>query len=486
MRIPRRCMKRRRGCRLRRRGRPANNGPGDRRHSALSRERDPSVSFSTLPLPPSSSSPFLPHCPLPSPPMPPRPPPDRDFEPLRASVLDVFAQLGAFDDDSGLVEWMFPEVSAEKELRRAARVRTPPPAAPEPAPAPPPRRRFFGLGTRARSRSVKKDKDKDKEDGGEKEKEKEKEKPGKPAKLKPKKTRSSPDLRAKAKGEAKTKAAKANGAQDATEPKDGENGEDTPAPATPKASVEQKRRLSIFPRKLGASLDQPRPSLGAGADDDWQRVSLTGSLADYATNPFLGTDPAVPNNDVRTRSHPSLLPTLHSLLPTLPTRPIRMLLTLSPADPNREAPGQPLLALRARAHALDAHVAHARLYVHRLCALVPAARSHERPHHAHRRCWTVHGRRSRDAALERVDGHAARDAGRCGGGCGREKGGGGRGAGGRGGAGVGGEQGHGPRAAEPVGHLGGRGDSGGHGVRAGVADGRVPCYERRRRGGGAR
>ncbi|KAJ7494407.1 hypothetical protein B0H11DRAFT_2392861 [Mycena galericulata] len=205
--------------------------------------------------------------------MPPRPPRDRDsavhFEPLRASVLDVFAQLGAFDDDSGIVEWIFPEVHEEKELQRS-RVKLPEVVdVPEPVPETPTRKsrasRFFGIRSRSKSRVKKEDA------------------PATPTtqNKKPKKSRSTPDLR---------KDAEESGTVPEVPP--------ISSPSKKTASPEQKsRRLSIFPRKgLTQSLDQPRPSI---SDEEWQQVTMTGSIADYENNPFLGMDPHGGNNDAK-------------------------------------------------------------------------------------------------------------------------------------------------------------------------------------------
>ncbi|KAJ7144953.1 hypothetical protein C8R43DRAFT_560733 [Mycena crocata] len=196
--------------------------------------------------------------------MPPRAPIARNsavnYEPLRASVLDAFQQLGAFDDDSGIVEWIFPEVIAEKELQRS-RVKLPEVVeVPEPEPERQSRKsrasRFFSR-TRSKSR-VKK----------------EATTTPAPSKQKPKKSRSSPNLRKDAE----------------------ESAPETPAISHPikqsATSPEQKsRRLSIFPRKAATqSLDEPRPSI---SDEEWQQITMTGSIADYETNPFLGKDPYI-------------------------------------------------------------------------------------------------------------------------------------------------------------------------------------------------
>ncbi|KAJ7042041.1 hypothetical protein C8F04DRAFT_1252512 [Mycena alexandri] len=200
--------------------------------------------------------------------MPPRAPrePDSDvhYEPLRASVLDAFNQLGAFDEDSGIVEWIFPEFHTEEKKPQLRAKLTEVFDTPDPEPETPTKKsrtsRFFRLGTRSRSKSRSK-----KEDVPA---------PPTPSK-KPKKTRSSPNLR-----------------KDAAE-------SETPAlppislpmkQASTSSSGEHKpRRLSIFPRKPATqSLDQPRPSI---SDEEWQQITMTGSIADYAVNPFVGTDP---------------------------------------------------------------------------------------------------------------------------------------------------------------------------------------------------
>ncbi|KAJ7491069.1 hypothetical protein FB451DRAFT_1514466 [Mycena latifolia] len=253
--------------------------------------------------------------------MPPRPPSDRDstvhYEPLRASVLDAFAQLGAFDDDSGIVEWIFPEVHEQKELQRS-RIKLPEVvgvAEPEPTALPKSRTsRFFRIGSRSRSKSRTK-------------KERPPNLPAAPTKLKPKKTRSSPDLR-----------------------KDAENSE----PATPSSptkqtgtpSAEQKRRLSIFPRKAAAqSLDQPRPSI---SDEEWQQITITDSIADYETNPFLGIDPNATTSDVGAgtvkrdglQSHFSRF--TNSFTRSTPTSPTREHPTSSLSNPSSPTPTSPL------------------------------------------------------------------------------------------------------------------------------------------------
>ncbi|KAJ7184515.1 hypothetical protein C8R46DRAFT_461964 [Mycena filopes] len=197
--------------------------------------------------------------------MPPRAPRDTDsdvhYEPLRASVLDAFQQLGAFDDHSGIVEWIFPEFHTERPPMRPKLTEVF--DTPDPEPETPTKKsrtsRFFRIGTKSRTKSQAK-----KEDV-----------PPLPTPTKkPKKTRSSPNLRKDA-AEAET-------------------------PAVPPISLPMKqtpgehkaRRLSIFPRKTAAqSLDQPRPSI---SDEEWQQITMTGSIADYAINPFIGTDG---NND---------------------------------------------------------------------------------------------------------------------------------------------------------------------------------------------
>ncbi|KAK7024039.1 hypothetical protein R3P38DRAFT_3194717 [Favolaschia claudopus] len=211
--------------------------------------------------------------------MPPRPSVDRDstvpYEPLRASVLDVFEQLGAFDDDSGIVDLIFPELQEQKENRRT-RVKLTEVFDPEPEPETPRKQprtsRFFRLGTRSRSKSRTKKESKETPVP-----------PPVPAPAKEskklKKSTSSPNLR-----------------KEAVEGK--EQKEDIP-PTPPISSPvkhsattpeNKSRRRSLFPRKAPAtSLDQPRPSI---SDEDWQQITITGSIADYdVNNPFLGKDP---------------------------------------------------------------------------------------------------------------------------------------------------------------------------------------------------
>jgi hypothetical protein len=202
--------------------------------------------------------------------MPPRPPRDRDsvlhYEPLRASVLDVFEQLGAFDDDSGIVEWIFPEVHEQKELQRT-RVKLPEVVeAPAPEPEAPARKSRASRFFRSRSKS-----------GVKKEPHPPTPQVPAPNKLSKKKSNSSPNLRKAAQESASTVPAISS-----------------PIKKTATTSPEQKsRRLSMFPRaKSGAqSLDQPRPSI---SDEEWQQITMTGSIADYETNPFLPHG----NNDV--------------------------------------------------------------------------------------------------------------------------------------------------------------------------------------------
>ncbi|KAK7035913.1 hypothetical protein R3P38DRAFT_3350926, partial [Favolaschia claudopus] len=210
--------------------------------------------------------------------MPPRPSVDRDstvpYEPLRASVLDVFEQLGAFDDDSGIVDLIFPELQEQKENRRT-RVKLTEVFDPEPEPETPRKQprtsRFFRLGTRSRSKSRTKKESKETPVP-----------PPVPAPAKEskklKKSTSSPNLR-----------------KEAVEGK--EQKEDIPptpisSPVKHSATTPEhkSRRRSLFPRKAPAtSLDQPRPSI---SDEDWQQITITGSIADYdVNNPFLGKDP---------------------------------------------------------------------------------------------------------------------------------------------------------------------------------------------------
>ncbi|KAJ7221612.1 hypothetical protein GGX14DRAFT_670476 [Mycena pura] len=202
--------------------------------------------------------------------MPPRTRPLRDStlpsEPLRASVLDVFEQLGAFDQDSGIVEWLFPDVHQERQQRRT-RVKLTEifEDAPEPEPETPRKSRlssrFFSRSPKSASAaSVRsksqvrtkrdKDKDKDKDVAG-------------THRQKLKKTRSSPDLRKDAVAE--------------TEP-----------PPVPHVSSPTKRarRMSIFTRKHEVPPEQRRSSI---SDEEWQQITITGSIADYdAPNPFRG------------------------------------------------------------------------------------------------------------------------------------------------------------------------------------------------------
>ncbi|KAJ7684406.1 hypothetical protein DFH06DRAFT_1354455 [Mycena polygramma] len=261
--------------------------------------------------------------------MPPRAPRDPDsavhYEPLRASVLDVFEQLGAFDDHSGIVEWIFPEFHEENQAQRS-RVKltenfdSPDPVEPE-TPQKSRTSRFFRLGTKStKSRS----KSRSKKDAGAS--------PATtaPPKQKPKelkKTKSSPDLRKKS--------------SDSKPP-------ETPTGAlTP--SAEQKsnlsKRLSIFPRKgTGQSLDQPRPSI---SDEEWQQVTMTGSIADYAVNPFLGTDPhgentntndagQVKQRDGTPKKHFSRLRFTSGFARSTPTTPTREHAPAAPTTPTAE------------------------------------------------------------------------------------------------------------------------------------------------------
>ncbi|KAJ7765792.1 hypothetical protein B0H16DRAFT_1717701 [Mycena metata] len=203
--------------------------------------------------------------------MPPRPPRESDsdvhYEPLRASVLDVFEQLGAFEQDSGIVEWIFPEFHTEKKPQLRAKL-TEVFDTPDPEPETPTKKsttsRFFRLGTRSRSKSRSEKKDV----------------PALPTpSKKPKKTRSSPNLRKDA-AESETPAVPLISLpmKQASTSSSGAN-----------SSEHKPRRLSLFPRKSAAqSLDQPRPSI---SDEEWQQITMTGSIADYAVNPFVGSDP---------------------------------------------------------------------------------------------------------------------------------------------------------------------------------------------------
>ncbi|KAJ6457080.1 hypothetical protein C8R47DRAFT_1247660 [Mycena vitilis] len=270
--------------------------------------------------------------------MPPRAPRDPDsgvhYEPLRASVLDVFEQLGAFDDHSGIVEWIFPEFHEENQAQRS-RVKltenfdSPDLVEPE-TPQKSRTSRFFRLGTKSnKSRSKSRSK-----------KEKDTPAPTTPTpKQKPKelkKTTSSPDLR--------------NKSSESKPP-------ETPTGAALTPSAEQKsnlsKRLSIFPRKgTGQSLDQPRPSI---SDEEWQQVTMTGSIADYAVNPFLGTDPHAedPNaNDAgqvkqqgTPKKHFSRLRFTSGFARSTPTTPTREHAPAAPttpaAEPSPPAPTSP-------------------------------------------------------------------------------------------------------------------------------------------------
>ncbi|KAJ7611708.1 hypothetical protein FB45DRAFT_940752 [Roridomyces roridus] len=206
-----------------------------------------------------------------------RPPSTVQYEPLRASVFDAFAQLGAFDDDSGIVELIFPDLHVEKESQRA-RVKLPEEVQqrePSPPPETPRKSRFtFGLRSRSKSRTRGK-----------------KEKPERvdvtPTR-KPKKTRSSPDLH-----------------EDARESEEAPRTPTISSPkkqsaVTPGATPEHQKpkRLTIFPRRAaGASLDQPRPSI---SEEEWQQITMTGSIADYQeANPFLGTDPNATVSEIK-------------------------------------------------------------------------------------------------------------------------------------------------------------------------------------------
>ncbi|KAF8191611.1 hypothetical protein K438DRAFT_1970590 [Mycena galopus ATCC 62051] len=206
--------------------------------------------------------------------MPPRPSVDRDsavhYEPLRASVLDVFEQLGAFDDQSGIVDWIFPEFHEQKELKRTrvklTEVFGPPEPEEQPEPETPRKSRtsrFFRLGTKSRSKS--------------RTKKETKEAPSLPTpskeSKKPKRATSSPNLREDAAKEEETSAVPPI---------------PSPMKQTATSPEHKSRRLSLFPRKAAASLDQPRPSI---SDEEWQQITMTGSIADYEANPFLGNDP---------------------------------------------------------------------------------------------------------------------------------------------------------------------------------------------------
>ncbi|KAJ7063632.1 hypothetical protein C8F01DRAFT_1133761 [Mycena amicta] len=239
------------------------------------------------------------------------------YEPLRASVLDVFEQLGAFDEDSGIVEWMFPEVHEEKQLRRT-RVKLTEVFDNEIEPEPEtPRKsrlgsRFFGIRTKSRSKSQVRPKK-------EKEKEKEKDVATSLPKQKPKKTRSSPNLRKEAVGAI-------DGLPEISSPM-----KQTPtavAPTTPENT--KSRRISIFPRKPPPPvLEGPRPSI---SDEEWQQITMTGSIADYeAANTFIGRDPALgpisnrKSNDTATSSSKRSGPFsrfTHTFSRSTPTSPI--------------------------------------------------------------------------------------------------------------------------------------------------------------------
>ncbi|KAF7294613.1 hypothetical protein MIND_00997900 [Mycena indigotica] len=269
----------------------------------------------------------------------PPPPPDADsssgfqYEPLRASVIDVFEQLGAFDEDSGLVEWMFPEIHEEKQLRARTRVKlTEVFDEPQEQPETPRKSRlasrFFGIRTRARSKSQARSK-----------KEKETITPSTPKQ----KTRSSPNLR---------KAADLPST-------DGPELESPPlnsAATTPEHT--KSRRMSIFPRRPPPPplIEGPRPSL---SDEEWQQITMTGSIADYnVTNPFIGhQDPRAPATSSSSSSRKSNDTTstpkrngpfsrfTHTFSRSTPTSPTREasssqppLPTSDPATPTRSSP----------------------------------------------------------------------------------------------------------------------------------------------------
>ncbi|KAJ6630243.1 hypothetical protein B0H10DRAFT_978311 [Mycena sp. CBHHK59/15] len=250
--------------------------------------------------------------------MPPRPSQDRNSavlrEPLRASVLDVFQQLGALDNDSGIVEWMFPEFHEEKERERS-RVKLP-----EPVEVPlnlseleePIRKsrpsRFFNIRSRSRSKSR--------------------------AKRDP--PSSSPNVRKDAEVPATPPPISHPTKQTAT----------SPAQATdPKI-----RKPSLFSRRMaapGQSLDQPRPSL---SDEEWQQITMTGSIADYETNPFLGTNPHTNSvDDARTAKRDGLQKQFSrftsSFTRSTPTSPVRehsVYPQSDPSTPTGPAPPMPV------------------------------------------------------------------------------------------------------------------------------------------------
>ncbi|KAF7298481.1 hypothetical protein MKEN_01373200 [Mycena kentingensis (nom. inval.)] len=211
--------------------------------------------------------------------------PGFQYEPLRASVLDVFEQLGAFQQDSGLVEWMFPEVHQERQLRPRVKLTEmfdDDEPAPEPEETPRKSRlasRLFG-GMRSRSKS----KTRSKSQTRPKKENKEPAPALSPAK-KPKKPRSSPNLRKDAEAAATAGEAPA------------ESESSPSAVGTP----EGKRRMSIFQRKPHppqVDPDLPRPSI---SDEEWQQITMTGSIADYdVANPFRGMEhPSAPATPLR-------------------------------------------------------------------------------------------------------------------------------------------------------------------------------------------
>ncbi|KAF7323297.1 hypothetical protein HMN09_00110500 [Mycena chlorophos] len=193
--------------------------------------------------------------------------PGFQYEPLRASVLDVFEQLGAFDEDSGLVEWMFPDVHEEKQRRRP-RVKLTEMFDEEPEPEETPRKsrltsRFFGIRSRSRSKSQTRGKKENKDKGTT------------PPKSK-KTSRSSPNLR-----------------------KDKETLTDGPLTDSPEPPPMPPRRMSIFQRKPPPTQDEaaPRPSI---SDEEWQQITMTGSIADYETaNPFISVHSNSPPSSTR-------------------------------------------------------------------------------------------------------------------------------------------------------------------------------------------
>ncbi|KAJ6546804.1 hypothetical protein B0H19DRAFT_242244 [Mycena capillaripes] len=263
--------------------------------------------------------------------MPPRTSTDRDsavhYEPLRASVLDVFEQLGAFDDHSGIVEWIFPEFHEEKEVQTSRVKLTEVFDPPEPVEPETPRKsrtsRFFRLGTKSRSKSRSKKEDSPLVITA-------------PTKQKPKKTRSSPDLRKKA-------AAAAEGKSPETPVIS------LPIKQTTMSSAEHKsKRLSLFPRKAAAqSLDQPRPSI---SDEEWQQITMTGSIAEYGINPFLGTDPHSENDatpvkrDGLQKHFSRFTGTFTRSTPTSPIRARSSLSGTAPTSPTQEHHVSPLAA----------------------------------------------------------------------------------------------------------------------------------------------